>query len=91
MSSTSSRDDTLPLDAFDSSSVSSLPIAFTAVFLSFVLGFVGLRFYSRRRSTRSWGWDDVLVGIAAIGQIGLAAIGFSQSLDIYDQHMEKHS
>lgn len=64
----------IPPDAFNSDSVNSLPIVFSAVFLPFVLLFVALRFYCRYKSRVNWGFDDVLVGFAAVGQIGLAAI-----------------
>jgi cytochrome bd-type quinol oxidase subunit 2 len=66
--------ETVPADAFNSDSVNSLPIAFSAVFLPFVLLFVALRFYCRHTSRANWGFDDVLVAIAAVGQIALAAI-----------------
>lgn len=69
-----SSSDEIPPDAFNSDSVNSLPIAFSAVFLPFVLLFVALRFYCRHKSRASWGFDDALVAFAAIGQIGLAAI-----------------
>jgi hypothetical protein len=70
----------IPSDAYNSESISSLPIAFTAVFLPFVLLFVGLRFYTRHMKGTAWGFDDVLVLIAALGQIGLAAISLGMFL-----------
>ncbi|QKX54259.1 uncharacterized protein TRUGW13939_01344 [Talaromyces rugulosus] len=66
--------ETVPADAFNADSVNSLPIAFSAVFLPFVLLFVALRFYCRHTSRANWGFDDVLIAFAAVGQIALAAI-----------------
>ncbi|CRG91967.1 hypothetical protein PISL3812_09021 [Talaromyces islandicus] len=66
--------DAIPPNSFNSDSVNSLPIAFSAVFLPFVLLFVALRFYCRHKSRTNWGFDDGLIAFAAVGQIGLAAI-----------------
>jgi hypothetical protein len=59
----------LPPVATDSISNGNTVLIFVAIFLPIQLLFVLLRYYCRWTSGLSWGLDDFLVGLTAIGQI----------------------
>jgi len=68
---------TLPAsDASDSGTIGPEPAIFTAIWLPVQIFFVGLRYYSRSISRRSWALDDILVLISLAFQIAIAGLTF---------------
>jgi len=55
-------------------------LVFTAVFLAIQLIVVWLRYMTKFIVNVKWGYDDVLVLVSLLLQIGLAAIAFGKSL-----------
>jgi hypothetical protein len=67
-------DGTLPSGANDSTHISHYPFVFTCVFIPIQILSVALRYLSRFLVRNAWGFDDILIFVSLLFQVGLGVI-----------------